>query len=137
MEGYLEGSISHWNTGAGGAHLCITREGLVVLTCELHNIPWHAGTSWSNGRTDFWRQNNINPFSIGIELEGFFTAPYTQQQIEACVRVGKYLKREFGIASRRTWDQIPGHHLHSELSSDRSDPGPHFNLEAILRDIDR
>lgn len=142
MEGWLAGALARWNTGAAGAHLCILRSGEIVLTCRLENIAWHAGTNNEvsggiYGRTSFWRTHNVNPYSIGIELEGFASGGYTDAQIESSVVLGSYLVRRYGIQNRRTYDQIPGHHLHSELSSSRSDPGPLFPIDTIIHRIDR
>lgn len=140
MEGWLAGAIATWNTGVAGAHLCILRDGSVVLTVALSNIAWHAGTnnvpgSGTYGRTPFWRSHNINPTSIGIELEGFVVSGYTPQQIDACVRVGVYLTRMYGIEPSRQYDNLEGHHLHSEISAMRSDPGPLFPIDEIISRI--
>lgn len=132
MEGYLPAAIATWNQGNAGAHLCILMDGRVVLTCKLENIAWHAGTDANNGRTQFWKTHNINPYSVGIELEGFYDKGYTAYQIAACVQVARYLTQQYGIVKEHTFDHIPGHHTHSELSNQRLDPGPYFPLDKIL-----
>lgn len=135
MEGYTQGAISHWNTGVAGAHLCVKRDGTVVLTCHPNNTAWHAGTDASTGRTQFWKSHNINLYSIGVELEGFAATGYTKEQIDACVRIGKYFCSKYGIPNVHNLDSIPGHHTHAEVSNQRSDPGPHFPLDDIIRRI--
>lgn len=133
MEGFLAGAISRWNTGAAGAHLCILRSGEVVRTCALENIAWHAGTHGDPsrpdgyGRTPFWRTHNINPASVGVELEGFVTTGYTAEQAQAVGRVSHWLMTKYPIPPVHSFDRIPGHHAHGELSAARSDPGPHFD----------
>lgn len=137
MEGYLPGAIARWNTGAAGAHLCILQTGEVVLTCRLEDISWHAGTHGVQGkdgygRTGFWRTHNINPYSVGIELEGFFQQGYTPEQVAACRTVSDWLTAKYGVLREHTHDRIDGHHAHSELSSSRLDPGSLFHWEWVL-----
>ncbi len=137
MEGYLPGAIERWNTGVAGAHLCILRDGTVVLTCDLRHVAWHAGTSHvpgsdTYGRTPFWRRTNINGYSIGVELEGFCATGYTPAQAAACRRVSDWLTARYGILREHTFDQIDGHHSHSELSAMRGDPGPLFDWRWVL-----
>jgi N-acetyl-anhydromuramyl-L-alanine amidase AmpD len=137
MEGWLAGAIARWNTGAAGAHLCILRSGEVVLTCKLEDVAWHAGTHGTPGRdgfgrTPFWQRNNINPHSVGIELEGFLTMGYTDEQAAASRRVSNWLTQKYDILRQHTTNRIDGHHTHGELSSSRSDPGPHFDWGWVL-----
>lgn len=132
MEGYLAGAIARWNTGAAGAHLCVLRNGRIVLTCDLRNVAWHAGTSAqvdsdTYGRTEFWRRTNVNPFSIGVELEGFVASEYTPEQLGACRRITDWVTAKHNVLRARTWDVIDGHHAHSEISARRGDPGPLFD----------
>lgn len=139
MEGHIDGAIATWNTGTAGAHLCVLRDGTIVRTCLIENIAWHAGTdnnpsSGVYGRDAFWRSHNINSFSIGVELEGFVATGYTDTQRDACIKIARWAHAKYGIPLTHTYDQIPGFHLHSELSSSRSDPGPLFNLDEILKE---
>ena len=128
MEGSLPSALEWWDQGKAGAHFGITRSGEIVLTCLLENIAWHAGTNndphgGMYGRTPFWRTHNINPNSIGVELEGFTTTPYPEAQIQACIKLGRWLARKYSIPTVHTFDKFDGHHMHSEISADRSDPG--------------
>lgn len=137
MEGYLPGAIARWNTGAAGAHLCILRDGSVVLTCELKNAAWHAGTdnnplSGVYGRTPYWRAHNINPYAVGVELEGYVATGYTAAQMRAVRRVSDWLTVRFVIPRVHVQDQIAGHHFHSEISAARGDPGLLFSLAWAL-----
>ena len=132
MEGFLPGAIAEWNKGKAGAHLAVLQNGEVVLTCPLEYVAWHAGTdntpgSGKYGRTPFWRSHNVNPHSIGVEIEGFVTQPYTQAQAAAVRKIALWAKVKLSIVRVHTMDQIDGHHAHSEISSSRSDPGPNFD----------
>jgi N-acetyl-anhydromuramyl-L-alanine amidase AmpD len=130
----IQAAIDHWNGGAGGAHFIIAKNGEVVLTCQLEDVAWHAGTDndprgGTYGRTQFWRFHNINPYSVGIELLGFADARdggFTPQQVASLRRVTDWLVDRYGILRKHTMDQIEGLHLHAELSTSRSDPGPTF-----------
>jgi hypothetical protein len=137
MECYFDRAIELWNTGVAAAHLCILRTGTVVLTCALEDVAWHAGTHGrpgvnGYGRTPFWRQNNINPYSCGIELEGPGARGFSEAQIEACIRIGRWLTARYAIPAEHTVNRIDGHHLHSEVSGTRVDPGPYFPLGRVL-----
>jgi N-acetyl-anhydromuramyl-L-alanine amidase AmpD len=132
MEGHLTGAIATWNQGKADAHLSVLEDGTIVLTCLLEHIAWHAGTNnkpngGAYGRTAFWRTNNVNPHSIGVELEGFYTQPYTAAQAAAVRKIARWAEKKYGIPRVHTFDQIAGQHTHSELSSSRLDPGPLFD----------
>ena len=58
------------------AHLLIDREGVVIQFVPFDQRAWHAGVSAFAGRPA------CNDFSIGIELEGTDTDPYTHLQYE-------------------------------------------------------
>lgn len=132
MEGYLQGAVDTWNHGNASAHLCILRDGTVVRTVRLEDVAWHAGTDAKTGRDIYWKSHNVNPHSIGIEHEGYAASGVTQAQVDACIRVGTWLKARYGIPAVHTIDTIPGWHRHSELSNQRSDPGALFPLDAIV-----
>lgn len=127
MEGHLAGAIATWNQGAAGAHLCVLETGEIVRTVKIEDIAWHAGTDGSTGRTAFWKSHNINPYSIGVEIEGFAGRPFTAQQAAAIRRIALWAEAKYGIARVHTFDQIDGHHAHSELSNQRGDPGSTFD----------
>jgi AmpD protein len=134
MECSMDQALERWNdpTASASAHLAILRDGSVVLTVPLDNIAWHAGTDASIGRTAFWQRTNINPFSVGIELEGFAATGFTPRQVRAARRVADWLTARYHIPREHTRDQIDGHHMHSELSNQRHDPGPTFSWRAVL-----
>lgn len=140
MEGYLAGALARWNTGAAGAHLCILRDGTVVLTCPIEAVAWGAGTHNRTGqdgygRTPFWRTHNVNAYACQVELEGFVISGYTEEQIRAAIRVAAWVTATYRVVPEHTVDQVPGHHLHAELSSTRSDPGPLFPLARIVASL--
>ena len=77
---------------------------------------WHAGRSCYEGRQE------CNDFSIGIELEGTDTAPYTEEQYNVLAGVTSALLTEFTSMSEAG---IVGH---CEIAPGRkTDPGPAFD----------
>ena len=58
------------------SHLFIERDGAVSQFVSLNDRAWHAGQSQFCGR------DNCNDYSIGIELEGTDTEPYTDAQYQ-------------------------------------------------------
>lgn len=133
LEGSTQGAINWWNTnGQSSAHYIISKDGSIVQCVKDEDIAWHAGTNVANGRTAFWKTNNINTNSIGIELEGYTTTPYTPEQYKSLIDLGAWLCQYYNILVEHTFNQISGWHTHSEISNQRSDPGPYFNMQITL-----
>jgi N-acetyl-anhydromuramoyl-L-alanine amidase len=97
------------------AHFFIRRDGEVMqfVPCSLR--AWHAGVS-------SWRERvNCNDFSLGIEMEGTDTAPFTDAQYASLTSLTKLLKQAYPIAD------ITGH---SDIAPSRkTDPGPFFDWQ--------
>ncbi len=108
------------------AHVCIRRNGQATQYVAFDQRAWHAGVSTFSGR------DRCNDFSIGIELEGADSTPYTERQYAQLVRVSTVLLRTY---PRITPDRVVGH---SDIAPGRkTDPGPAFDwprFRAGLRD---
>lgn len=106
------------------AHLLIRRDGEVVQFVPFHRRAWHAGVSQWSG------QSRCNDFSIGIELEGTDTLPYTQAQYAQLVAIAQLLRKHYGI------QEVVGHcHIAPER---KTDPGEAFDwhyLREALGDL--
>lgn len=103
------------------AHLFITREGDVVQFVPFNKRAWHAGESHWQGR------NRCNDFSVGIELEGTDTQPYTEAQYAVLGEVLNALYKTYPSLNRTS---ISGH---SDIAPGRkTDPGPHFCWDTVL-----
>jgi len=77
---------------------------------------WHAGQSCCQER------EQVNDFSIGIELEGDDESAFEDVQYEVLARVTGALLAAYPALSR---DHIYGH---ADISPGRkTDPGPHFD----------
>ncbi len=105
------------------SHLLITRSGEVVQFVSFDQRAWHAGQSSYQGTAD------CNDFSIGIELEGTDTLPYTDKQYLALAETTKALLIHYPTI---------GNHItgHSDIAPGRkTDPGPAFDWPRYLSDI--
>ena len=103
------------------AHFLIRRDGRLVQFVACTQRAWHAGES-------SWRdKSRCNDFSIGIELEGTDTRPYTAAQYRALGRLARALMRRYPIAD------IVGH---SDVAPGRkTDPGPAFDWARLARQV--
>lgn len=98
------------------AHLLIRRDGEVVQYLPFQQRAWHAGVSCYAGR------ERCNDYSIGIELEGTESVPYTDAQYAALAEVAAFLLRRY---PRLTPQRIAGH---SDIAPGRkTDPGASFD----------
>ncbi len=104
------------------AHLLIRREGELKQYVAFDRRAWHAGASCFQGR------GRCNDFSIGIELEGDITQPYTNAQYQALAAASLALIRQYPAI---TPERITGH---SDIAPQRkTDPGPLFDWPRYLR----
>ena len=98
------------------AHLLIGRDGAVTQFVPFGRRAWHAGESSFQGRTC------CNDFSIGIELEGADSTPFTDQQYQHLIAVIQAICECYPELSARC---LAGH---SDVSPGRkTDPGPAFD----------
>lgn len=97
------------------AHCLIRRDGELVQYVSFDQRAWHAGVSQFAGR------ENCNDFSMGIELEGTDTLPYTDAQYKTLKKVTALLLKHYPL----TLERITGH---SDIAPQRkTDPGPAFD----------
>jgi len=95
------------------AHFLIDRTGHITQFVSCNERAWHAGVSSFEGR------QQCNDFSIGIELEGTDTDPYTEAQYETLQRL------TCSITDRYRLRAVRGHH---HIAPDRkTDPGVSFD----------
>jgi AmpD protein len=101
------------------AHFFIRRNGQMIQFVSCHHRAWHAGVSQWKGRS------RCNDFSIGIELEGSDSVPYTDAQYASLVYLTRRLKRSLKIRD------ITGH---ANVAPERkTDPGPFFDWMRYLK----
>ena len=107
------------------AHLFIRRTGEALQFVPFSKRAWHAGQSIFQG------QERCNDFSIGIELEGTDTEPFTEAQYQQLAKITRELMCCYPAISR---ERIVGH---SDIAPGRkTDPGPFFDwthFDCLLR----
>lgn len=98
------------------AHALVRRDGTLTQYVAFGQRAWHAGHSMYRGRAA------CNDFSIGIELEGTDTTPYTDAQYEGLAALVAGLLVAYPTLAS---EHIVGH---SDVAPGRkSDPGPAFD----------
>ncbi len=104
------------------SHLLIDRGGAITQYVPFDRRAWHAGVSAWCGRS------GCNDFSIGIELEGTDTTPYTDAQYEALAAAVLALRQAYGAIADGA---IVGH---ADVAPGRkTDPGPAFDWNRLWR----
>jgi AmpD protein len=105
------------------AHFLIRRRGELRQFVSGDARAWHAGVSSFLGR------ERCNDFSIGIELEGSGTRPFTAAQYRVLASL------TMALAGRWPLRHVAGH---SDVAPGRkSDPGPLFDWRRYLLDVRR
>lgn len=95
------------------SHFFIRRDGEIVQFVACGMRAWHAGVSCWHGR------ECCNDFSVGIELEGSDTIPFTDAQYTALVSLTAVLSENYPVQG------IAGH---ADIAAGRkTDPGPCFD----------
>lgn len=106
------------------AHLLIRRDGSLTQYVPFHLRAWHAGVS------HFGVRERCNDFSIGIELEGTDTVPYTARQYRRLATVTRLIMRHYPAV---TPARVVGH---SDIAPGRkTDPGPAFDWKRFRRSL--
>ncbi len=100
------------------AHMVIHRDGHMVQYVPFDKRAWHAGVSHYCGR------KGCNDFSIGIELEGTDTEPYTKEQYQQLAKVAASLVQHYPAL---TPQRIVGHQHIAPVR--KTDPGPAFDWQ--------
>lgn len=98
------------------AHFFIRRDGELLQFVPTQQRAWHAGRSKLYGREE------VNDFSVGIELEGTDEEPFTDVQYDVLAELTRCLMLAYpGIDAQR----IVGHH--DVAPGRKTDPGPFFD----------
>jgi len=108
------------------SHVLIRRDGEIVQYVPFNKRAWHAGESSFGGRAA------CNDFSIGIELEGTDTDPYTDEQYQQLAVLIAGLQDHYPYI---THDRITGH---CDIAPGRkTDPGDIFDWDRVWTLLDR
>ncbi|ASM51226.1 AmpD protein [Pseudoalteromonas espejiana DSM 9414] len=108
------------------AHCFIKRTGEVIQYVPFCKRAWHAGQS------EYAGQSACNNFSIGIELEGTDTTPYTQAQYASLHKVTTAVLKHYPHINAQ---RIVGH---CDIAPGRkTDPGESFNWSAYISRLEQ
>lgn len=114
----------YYRTIAGlqvSAHFFIRRDGQVIQFVSCAQRAWHAGASCWQGT------EKCNDYSLGVELEGSDTVPFTEVQYQRLRELTLLLRDHFGSLG------IAGH---SDIAPQRkTDPGPYFDWLRFLTSL--
>lgn len=101
------------------SHFVIHRDGDLVQFVSVEERAWHAGRSR-------WRErDNVNDFSVGIELEGLEGEGFEAAQYDMLATLLSELREVCPI------DEVVGHeHV---APGRKHDPGPGFDWHALRR----
>ncbi|HDR1001936.1 1,6-anhydro-N-acetylmuramyl-L-alanine amidase AmpD [Pasteurella multocida] len=103
------------------AHCLINRQGEITQYVNFNDRAWHAGVSQFEGR------EKCNDFSIGIELEGSNTQPFTVAQYQSLITLTKAIMASYPDI---TLQRIVGH---CDVAPGRKiDPGQYFDWQTYL-----
>ena len=103
------------------AHFYIKRSGELLQFVPTNLRAWHAGASEWRGRS------RCNDFSLGIELEGCDTRPFTRMQYLSLTRLVATLKAHYPIGD------ITGHQ--NIAPNRKTDPGPFFDWTRFFQTL--
>ncbi|HIF9389717.1 TPA: 1,6-anhydro-N-acetylmuramyl-L-alanine amidase AmpD [Photobacterium damselae] len=98
------------------AHCFIRRDGSIIQFVPFNGRAWHAGVSQFAGR------DKCNDFSIGIELEGTDTLPFTQAQYDSLIELTRVIMQTYPAIDTST---ITGHEFIAP--GRKTDPGLVFD----------
>lgn len=106
------------------SHFYIKRSGKLIQFVATQNRAWHAGQS------QLKNLNNVNDFSIGIELEGCDELPFEANQYNCLIALSRALMLNYPAISKA---RIVGH---CDISAGRkTDPGPCFDWAQFRRTL--
>lgn len=96
------------------AHYVVGRNGVIYQMLNDYMKAWHAGSGKWGSITD------INSCSLGIEIDNNGSEPFSDEQINALIKLLAYLKKEHGIPQ----ENFIGH---SDIAPTRkNDPSKYF-----------
>ena len=105
-------------TSQVSAHYVVDYDGTVYRCVPEIYKAWHAGESELDG------EDNVNRFSIGIELQNTGSEPYPQRQITALIELTADIMSRY---KHITVARIVGHdNIATNPRGRKKDPGPLF-----------
>ena len=109
------------------SHYVIGKDGRITQPVPDGYRAWHAGKSSFQGRDD------VNDFSLGIELvnEGDGRDPFTDAQYSSLVRLVAWMCQTYGIPL----DRITGHKDVALPAGRKADPAENFDWNRVRAEV--
>jgi N-acetyl-anhydromuramyl-L-alanine amidase AmpD len=113
MQGYATTAARWAATGYFGAswHFTVDRDGGVMQHLELNDGGYHAGipSTAPTPTWELWRGHgqNVNTYTVGIEMEGFSGTPFSEAQSAAVRTLCRWLSEVLGFPYERK--HFPAH----------------------------
>ncbi len=106
------------------AHYTIDRTGYIVQSVADNEASWHAGKSQFNG------VNNVNDFSLGIEIcnVGDNIEPYSDIQYDSIIKLVAYLSETYNIPTAN----ITRHRDVAIPSGRKTDTSNNFSMSKVI-----
>ena len=103
------------------AHYLIKADGEIYQLVDDANVAWHAGKS------SWYGVDSLNQNSIGVELDNLGNCEFQKSQMQACIKLSKFLLKKYNIAANNFI-------AHSDVAPDRKiDPGIFFDWELCAK----
>ncbi len=128
------------------AHYVIAPDGAIYQCVRDEDVAYHVAAfganpqlnrnrpTWLRWPDDYTgRYSAINAVTIGIELVGFASEGYTPEQYRSLGELVRALCQRWDLEPALLPDAGAGATIvtHGWLQTDRTDPGPHFDWEAL------
>ncbi|GIW23184.1 MAG: hypothetical protein KatS3mg068_2191 [Candidatus Sericytochromatia bacterium] len=109
------------------SHYIVDRTGYIVQCVPDDKVAWHAGKSHFNG------MDNVNNFSIGIEIcnVGNSIEPYPDLQYDGVIRLVAYLVKQYDIPL----ENITRHRDIAIPAGRKIDTSNNFSVQRVLEGV--
>ena len=108
-------------------HYFIGRDGKIYQFMDISYVAKHAGVSNWNGMSDM-RPPSLNPYSIGICLQGTDITPYTNKQYTSLSKLINYLYKRYPDSQNK---RLLTHADVAMPHGRKTDPGVFFDITKL------
>ncbi|MBO9540615.1 N-acetylmuramoyl-L-alanine amidase [bacterium] len=110
------------------SHYIVGKDGRIVQSVQDDKRSWHAGTSEFKGR------NDVNDFSLGIEIvnDGNGRDPFPESQYKAVIDLVAWMCQTYNVPV----DRITGHKDVALPRGRKNDPAPNFDWNRVRSGVE-
>ncbi|MBO9541408.1 N-acetylmuramoyl-L-alanine amidase [bacterium] len=123
--GTLESNANYFKNPSAqvSSHYIVGKDGRIVQSVQDGKRSWHAGTSEFKGR------NDVNDFSLGIEIvnAGTGSDPFPDSQYKSVIDLVAWMCQTYNIPV----DRITGHKDIALPRGRKNDPAPNFDWNRV------